>query len=408
MNTTDIEARNQHSYSTATAGGGAALVVSALVVVAASLVARFFSYPVMSGDWTASLSHWMDALKGSPGLSAFHNPFSDYPPLYLYMLKGLTMLQGYGLYWIKTLSFAFDIVLAAAACLILKAYARARYMPGLYFLVFAVVISLPTVVINSSLWGQSDSLYASFALLSLYFAMSDQPLLSALSLGAAFSLKLQCLFIAPVIVGYFFSTRKGRWWYLIIVPAFYVATLIPAVVASGSFPDLLLTYAGQAGEFQQLTLSAPSIFSFVDANSLSASASSALAFVGYILATAAAIFVFIQTMKNYQSDHQKLLLLALFSVLAIPFFLPHMHERYFYMADILSVIFAFSEPRYWFIPVLTVTASFLSYMPFLSGQVPLFARMVVPEAYPGALILAATAVVATVIWRTTRIKTERA
>ena len=48
---------------------------------------------------------------------------------------------------------------------------------------------------------------------------------------------------------------------------------------------------------------------------------------------------------------------ALFFALFLPFILPHMHERYFYLADILSVIFAFYFPKMIYVPVVTVLSS---------------------------------------------------
>jgi uncharacterized membrane protein len=45
-----------------------------------------------------------------------------------------------------------------------------------------------------------------------------------------------------------------------------------------------------------------------------------------------------------------------------------MHERYFYMADVLSIVVAFYRPRLWLVPVLVQFASFFSYLPFLFGR----------------------------------------
>jgi len=60
-----------------------------------------------------------------------------------------------------------------------------------------------------------------------------------------------------------------------------------------------------------------------------------------------------------------LILLALTSVLVLPFLLPKMHERYFYPADVLSILFAFYYPGLFFIPLIVVSTSLLSYLPFL-------------------------------------------
>jgi len=396
MRTTRIDIRGHYLY------------ILGVAIIAVGLIVRLFSYPIISADFVASLSHWMDALRGMPGLHAFEKPFSDYPPLYLYFLKFLTLLHGYELYWIKTLSFIFDILLAIVAYLMVKETTDDKLEPGWYFLVFAVVVSLPTVILNSSMWGQSDSIYASLSLLCLYFIMRDKPLCATLSFGAAFSFKLQSIFIAPVLVGYFLSRhRRKEWPYLLLVPAIYILTLVPAVTAGGSFVGLLLTYIHQSGEFSQLSLSAPSVYSFINGNGVSAFGNSFLSWIGYVIAFAIAIYIVWATTRIFAAaEHkpgllgqeqgqpeartaQKILIMGLLAAITIPFFLSHMHDRYFYMADALSTVFAFSNPRYWFVPVLSVAASFFSYMPFLSGQVPLFGRLIVPEGYLGILMLMA-------------------
>jgi len=54
----------------------------------------------------------------------------------------------------------------------------------------------------------------------------------------------------------------------------------------------------------------------------------------------------------------------LFAV-AIPFLLPRMHERYFYLADMLAILVALKNPRLFWMPIASIMASFYSYLPFL-------------------------------------------
>ncbi|MDE2172951.1 MAG: hypothetical protein KGJ33_03340, partial [Patescibacteria group bacterium] len=96
------------------------LYCTSFVLIGGALYLRIISYPVISADYVSSLSHWLDALRGSPGLEAFAKPFSDYPPLYLYALKGISYLPGFDLYWIKTLSVVFDVILALTAVAIVS------------------------------------------------------------------------------------------------------------------------------------------------------------------------------------------------------------------------------------------------------------------------------------------------
>ena len=61
---------------------------------------------------------------------------------------------------------------------------------------------------------------------------------------------------------------------------------------------------------------------------------------------------------------------ALISVLFPPFLLPGVHERYFFAADVLSVVYAFYYPKQWYVPLLVQFASGFSYFPFLFQREP--------------------------------------
>ena len=69
-------------------------------------------------------------------------------------------------------------------------------------------------------------------------------------------------------------------------------------------------------------------------------------------------------------DRAEVLLLALISVELVPFFLPNMHDRYFYLADTLSIVLAFMMPEMWFIALLFQMVSGLSYSIYLYSASP--------------------------------------
>jgi Gpi18-like mannosyltransferase len=52
----------------------------------------------------------------------------------------------------------------------------------------------------------------------------------------------------------------------------------------------------------------------------------------------------------------------------MPYFLPKMHDRYFFMADVLSIVFAFYFPRYFWIPIVVQLSSLFSYTFMLRGE----------------------------------------
>ena len=65
-----------------------------------------------------------------------------------------------------------------------------------------------------------------------------------------------------------------------------------------------------------------------------------------------------------------ILKIALVFAVGIPFLLPEMHERYFYLADVLSILYAFYYSRRFYVPILVQCCSLFSYAPyFLSRQI---------------------------------------
>ena len=65
-------------------------------------------------------------------------------------------------------------------------------------------------------------------------------------------------------------------------------------------------------------------------------------------------------------NDQTVLALALLFAIGIPFLLPHMHDRYFYPADALSLVLAFGMPSLFLTAPLVEFASFLGYYAYLS------------------------------------------
>ena len=79
--------------------------------------------------------------------------------------------------------------------------------------------------------------------------------------------------------------------------------------------------------------------------------------------------------------------LALFFAIFLPFVMPKIHERYFFLADMLSILYAARYRNRRFMPLLVVGASLMSYMPILTRQRP------VDERVLGLMMLAALVVV---------------
>ena len=84
-------------------------------------------------------------------------------------------------------------------------------------------------------------------------------------------------------------------------------------------------------------------------------------------AVVAAIGALILTSKEMLTPAVQLKI-ALVFVLVIPFLLPDMHERYFYLADVISIVYAFYFPRAFYIALIMQLCSLLSYAPYMLGH----------------------------------------
>jgi Gpi18-like mannosyltransferase len=358
-----------------------------IFLLLASVFLRIIAYPVVTSDYTYFLSKWFDALH-TPGLSAFTSPFADYAPLYLYFIKLLTFFPVPSLYSIKTLSVVFDIGIAGLVCFIL--YELGVRSKARLFLAFAIVFAVPTMLVNSAMWGQSDSPYAFFVLLSLYFILKDKPIAATLAFSVALCFKVQAIFFLPVLFGYLFR-RKEDLPYILLVPFVYILSIIPAWLGGGSFWYWLTIYSKQSSEYTDLSVSAQSAMAFIQPMYLPGVWQHVFFWAGVVLALCAALYIALLVARTEVRGTQRHLILALLCAALLPYLLPRMHERYFYLADVLAVLYALYVPRAWYMPVLVVGSSLLSYQPFLS-QLPFVARIPYVDLRMPAVILFAALV----------------
>ena len=127
--------------------------------------------------------------------------------------------------------------------------------------------------------------------------------------------------------------------------------------------DCITLYFNQTGSIGSgLNYNSPSVFGIfynVQNPELASSLAIAAAFV-FMASVLAVCFVFRNRLGG-----KAILGAALLLCLGIPFLLPHMHDRYFFLADIVSLILAFSCPLYFPAAIFTQFASLLGYHAYL-------------------------------------------
>lgn len=342
------------------AGRTQRLAAAAFIILALTVRLWVLDYETL--DYQDFLSKWVQLFRDHGGFSALKYEIGNYNIPYLYFLALFSYCDISDLYLIKLLSIFFDILLAEGAMLLLGRFTRsaARRM-GIFF----AVLFLPTVFLNGALWAQCDSSYAALALLGIYFALDDRPALSMVFAALAFGFKLQAVFVLP-IYAVLWMYKKLRLRHFIIFPAAYIALVLPAVLLGRPFVETLTLYFNQAGSIGSgLNYNSPSVYSLfqyslpAEYESLAATLGIIAAFI-FMLAVLGICFI-----NRHRLNDGAVIGAALLLAIGIPFFLPHMHERYFFLADVLSLLMAFISPLFSAAAVFAQFASLLGYHAYL-------------------------------------------
>ena len=111
----------------------------------------------------------------------------------------------------------------------------------------------------------------------------------------------------------------------------------------------------QVNEYAKISLNAPNLYNILSTKYMSDKNLSTLLVI-MTVGIVALFSIYLYKKKGETGDGDMIVISYLFALL-MPYFLPHMHERYFYLADIFAVLFAFSYKKKSYISVITIYAS---------------------------------------------------
>lgn len=321
------------------------IIIFGVVITLLAVFVRFQVRGFCSADMEGYLLPWYDQIKAGGGLSMLKQQVGDYNILFQVGIALMTYIKNVNpIFLYKGFSILFDFLLAALAGLMAYELDEKK-KPARSVIVYAVVLFFPTVLLNSSFWGQCDSVYTFFVILTLYLLLRGKNKTAFVMFGIAIAFKLQALFIFPfLLIYYVIEKRHSILYYLISLATFYLLAL-PGVIGRHSLLEPFLIYTKQKGARAGLYINFPSFLVFFGNQWETYEAVSSVIFVIIIAVLGIGLFYFMQKkISLYRTSY--FLLTAAWSVWTCILFLPEMHERYGYMLDILLILILFYEHRY--------------------------------------------------------------
>ena len=345
-----------------------------------AVMVRYLLLPFETFDYII-FQRWYDFIVQHGHFAALKYDFANYNVLYLYLLATVAYFLPAlpSLLAIKIISIIFDFVLAFFVYRCVRLRYRQPTEDAIPILGALVALSMPTVVINSALWGQADAIYTAFLVACLYYLLAGRQAAAFIAFGVAFSFKAQSVFFGPFLL--WLSAKKKVNWRCILSPMVYLISILPAWFIGRPLYDLLMIYPNRINNYyyghkRRLSLNAPNLYQWIP-NAYYDFYPVGIAFTAGIV-LGIAYFV---SKSRVKITADRLVFLATCSVLVMPYFLPRMHDRYFLPADVIAIILAFYCPRYWYVPVVIGSVSVLAYLPFL------FNIFIFSQLLPAVLLL---------------------
>ena len=313
------------------------LAVAALCAVCAgAMLLRLSFLERSSGDYDIYFADWLSRLGAGSFSEGMRRNIGEYNVLYQYILFLISRLPVPSLYAIKAVSFAGDAALAGALARLCQREGRANLTA------FCLALLLPSVALNGGMFAQCDSLFAGCALWGLAFALNGKPARAAACYALSLAFKLQSVFALP-IVAVLWAGKKLRLCDALTFVGTLLLVALPALLGGKGLLDIVRIYTAQTGLYTGLTYSAPSFFGLMNTAGLDV-----YAYGNFGMALAAgvcALLVGAGVTRARDLTAEETIRLAALIALFVVFFLPRMHERYFYLALALSLACAVNDRR---------------------------------------------------------------
>ncbi len=338
-----------------------------LVLLCSASVLYFLLSSYVGDEVRDNLYVWLEFIQSNERWRSLAYSFHNYSGPYVTLLVAFSYLDGLisNLHIIKLLSVCGVLFGSYLIWKIARDYADERIPPAI---IAGAFLFTPTIVVNSAVWGQADIFYSWLLMLSLYLILKNRLLASVVVFGLAFSFKMQAVFFSPFLLMVFVRDRKSV-LYFALIPIVYLLANAPLLLAGRSLIDVLLIYPLQGAVSDRLATQSPNPWFWIygalnDFPVLYARLYPYLIAFGLVATSIAGLAIAsLGIFKKEFSIYQNILVATL-CVALMPFLLPKMHDRFFFAADLFSILLFIVRPRLWSIAAAFQLGSLCAYVPY--------------------------------------------
>lgn len=303
--------------------------------VLAAFILRIYLAYLNPGHKTdmSCFSSWADMLYQN-GFASFYTSeaFTDYPPGYMYILRIVGWVKN--LYSYTAGQTAVIIKAPAIICDIIMGYviyneAKKHTSYEKAQLIGIMYLFNPAPIIDSSVWGQVDSVYLLPLAAALIFANEKNILASCISFAAAILLKPQAIIFSPIFIFACWeyvklSDNKKKSLTMIVIGIVSAALIFFAAIAPFGIKNTFSQYIDTLGSYSYATVNAFNIWGFLGLNWQELNIS--IKILGY---TAIPLVCVMSAFIYFKDDERtRIFSSAAFLGFAVYMLTVKMHERY--------------------------------------------------------------------------------
>lgn len=336
-----------------------------VLALALLLIIRIKLLPFQSADYNVCLNPWYKQIKDLGGVNALSHQVGNYSIPYQFLIALFTYVPINNLYLYKSLSMIFELLLAYFVVRIV--HMVAPQINSLF--TFALVLSLPTVIMNSAFWAQADAIYGAFVVGAVYFLLIKKYPAAFFMLGLALAFKLQAIFVVPFFLLVYLKERKFSVFYFLISIATVWGCNLPGFIYGRSLLSPINVYVDQSKTYSSLNMNYPNLSGIFMGSFAKIRDTWMTPFLTLFCAVVLlfGFWYFCEYYGDRKVTSMKYLQVCIWTLLTCVMLLPAMHERYGYIAEVLLLVIALVDRKGAIVFIGILLIAVMAYANYLFG-----------------------------------------